>query len=68
MGRRIIGGAFVSVDGVMQAPGRPEEDSTGGFTQGDWLATMFDEALGNLVDTRRSSWVTASACSGMVRP
>lgn len=51
MARRIVGGAFVSLDGVMQAPGGPEEDPTGGFTQGGWLTTLFDEALGNQVDT-----------------
>ena len=51
MGRRIIGGAFLSLDGVMQAPGGPEEDPTGGFPYGGWLATMFDEGLGNQVDS-----------------
>ncbi len=49
--RKIIGAAFVSIDGVMQAPGGPEEDPTGGFEHGGWLAAMFDEALGNQVDT-----------------
>lgn len=49
--RRIIGAAFVSLDGVMQAPGGPEEDPTGGFTLGGWLPQVFDEALGNQVDT-----------------
>jgi dihydrofolate reductase len=49
--RRIIGGFFQSVDGVIQAPGGPEEDPTGGFEHGGWLATMFDEGIGNQVDT-----------------
>lgn len=49
--RRIIGAAFVSLDGVMQAPGGPEEDPTGGFTLGGWLPQVFDEALGNQIDT-----------------
>jgi dihydrofolate reductase len=48
--RRIIGAAFVSIDGVMQAPGGPTEDWTGGFELGGWLAPLFDEALGNQVD------------------
>ena len=51
MPRRIIGGAFLSLDGVMQAPGGPEEDPTGGFEHGGWLTTLFDEALGNQIDT-----------------
>ena len=51
MPRRIIGGAFVSLDGVMQAPGGPDEDPTGGFEHGGWLAGVFDEGLGNQVDT-----------------
>ena len=44
--RRIIVAAFTSLDGVMQAPGGPEEDPTGGFTLGGWTAPHFDEALG----------------------
>lgn len=51
MPRRITGAAFLSLDGVMQAPGGLEEDPRGGFAQGGWLTTMFDEALGNQVDT-----------------
>ena len=51
MTRRIIGGAFLSMDGVMQAPGGPEEDPTGGFVHGGWLTGHFDEALGHQVDT-----------------
>jgi dihydrofolate reductase len=49
--RKIIGGAFVSLDGVMQAPGGPEEDPTGGFAYGGWLTQIFDEGLGNQVGT-----------------
>jgi dihydrofolate reductase len=51
MTRKIIGAVFQSVDGVMQAPGGPEEDPTGGFQLGGWLTTMFDEGIGNQVDT-----------------
>jgi dihydrofolate reductase len=47
--RRIIGAAFVSLDGVMQAPGGPNEDPTGGFAHGGWLAPIFDEAVGRRI-------------------
>jgi hypothetical protein len=45
--RKVIVGAMVSMDGVMQAPGGPEEDPTGGFKFGGWVAPLeldaFDE-------------------------
>ena len=44
--RRIILATFTSLDGVMQAPGGPQEDPTGGFTFGGWTAPYFDQALG----------------------
>lgn len=44
--RKIIVDTFTSLDGVMQGPGGPQEDPTGGFTQGGWTAGYFDEALG----------------------
>jgi dihydrofolate reductase len=48
--RKIIGSVFVSLDGVMQAPGGPNEDPTGGFDLGGWLANYFDEDTGQAVD------------------
>ncbi len=48
--RRIIGAVFVSLDGVIQAPGHPEEDRSGGFELGGWLHQFFDEAVGERVD------------------
>jgi dihydrofolate reductase len=44
--RHIIVSTFTSLDGVMQAPGGPQEDPTGGFTLGGWTAPHFDAALG----------------------
>nr|WP_314442039.1 dihydrofolate reductase family protein [uncultured Sphingomonas sp.] len=48
--RRIRGCAFVSLDGVMQAPGGPTEDPTGGFSHGGWLPQFFDEGVGEAID------------------
>jgi len=44
--RRIIVATFTSLDGVMQAPGGPQEDPTGGFRLGGWTAPHFDAELG----------------------
>ena len=44
--RRIVVSTFTSLDGVMQAPGGPEEDGASGFTLGGWTAPHFDAALG----------------------
>lgn len=47
--RTIIVSAFVSVDGIMQAPGGPEEDTSGDFQLGGWVAGYFDEVVGAAV-------------------
>lgn len=48
--RKIIAGAFVSLDGVMQAPGGPAEDPTGGFKFGGWAVPYWDEPMGEFMD------------------
>ncbi len=48
--RKIIVLSMLSLDGVMQAPGGPEEDVSGGFAYGGWVAPYFDEAYGQLIE------------------
>jgi dihydrofolate reductase len=48
--RQLTGGVFQSLDGVMQAPGGPPEDPTGGFEFGGWSATFWDEKMGKSMD------------------
>jgi dihydrofolate reductase len=50
--RRIVVGAFLSLDGVMQSPGGPKEDPVGGFRHGGWVVPYFDETVRNSVSER----------------
>jgi len=47
--RKLIVSEFVTLDGVMQAPGGPDEDRSGGFEHGGWQMSYHDEAFGNFV-------------------
>jgi dihydrofolate reductase len=44
--RKLVTAAFVSLDGVMQAPGGPDEDPTGGFAHGGWTVPFWDDVVG----------------------
>src|SRR5260370_19675784 len=48
--RKVIVLAFVSLDGVIQSPGRPEEDTSGGFAYGGWTAPYSDDVLGTVIN------------------
>ncbi len=52
--RKIIVLSFITLDGVMQAPGGPEEDPTGGFTSGGWTVPYFDDFLGKTMTEQMS--------------
>ena len=47
--RKLVVGTFLTVDGVMQAPGGPDEDRDGGFEHGGWSVKYWDEMMGKLI-------------------
>ena len=52
--RKLMVLSFITLDGVMQAPGGPEEDPTGGFKYGGWTAGYWDDFLGSVMDKQMS--------------
>ena len=56
--RNLVVGTFVTLDGVMQAPGGPDEDRDGGFQHGGWLVPYFDEMLVEIM-TAWTMWAGA---------
>lgn len=48
--RKLVVNTFITLDGVMQAPGGPEEDPTGDFKYGGWSFHSWDEMMGKTMD------------------
>jgi dihydrofolate reductase len=52
--RKVIILSFITMDGVVQAPGGPMEDTSGGIKYGGWTVPYFDESLGNVMNEQVS--------------
>jgi len=46
---KLVVGTFLSVDGVMQGPGGPDEDREGGFEHGGWSVAYWDDVMGQII-------------------
>lgn len=53
--RKITVLSMITLDGIMQAPGAPEEDTSGGFKYGGWVAPYFDKFYGKLLEKQLKS-------------
>lgn len=53
--RKLIVSTFLTLDGVMQSPGGPEEDPSGDFAHGGWSVNYWDEKMGQIMDEAMST-------------
>ena len=53
--RKLVVNTFLTLDGVMQAPGAPDEDVDGGFTYGGWSVSYWDEVMGQVMTEAMST-------------
>ena len=52
--RKLIVSTFLTLDGVMQAPGGPGEDDEGGFAYGGWSVNYWDDRMGEVMEQATS--------------
>ena len=53
--RKLVVLTFITLDGVMQAPGGPQEDTSGGFKYGGWVAGYWDESIAKIMDIQTAN-------------
>ncbi|MHB8060916.1 MAG: dihydrofolate reductase family protein, partial [Gaiellaceae bacterium] len=53
--RKLIVSTFLTLDGVMQAPGGPREDDSDGFAHGGWSVNYWDEQMGRIMSEAMSA-------------